>query len=69
MSSKNYDRAQAMVLLDKYGLTRDRFHEELASLAKRYFDVECISVDAYYDNALQISVNLSVKKVKNVKRA
>lgn len=68
MPSKNYNRAQAMVLLDKYNMSRNQFHEELTVLAKRYFEVDGISVDAYCDGKLQIYVNLSVKKVKNVQR-
>lgn len=68
MYSKNYKRAQTMVLADKYNLSKSEFYAELAELANRYFEVNAIVSDAYDCNGLQIAITLSVKKVKDLKR-
>lgn len=68
MQSKNYDRAQRIVTSDKYQAVRPEFHAELAALAKRYFEVEGITSEAFFDDDMQIVITLSVKKVKQIKR-
>lgn len=68
MQSKNYERARAMVLSDKYNAVRPEFCEELATLAKRYFEVDGITTETYFDGTLQIVLTMSVKKVKQIKR-
>ena len=68
MQSKNYDRAQRIVLSDKYLAVSDDFNAEIAALAKRYFELDCIRSESFCDGKLQISVTFTVKKVKQTKR-
>ena len=68
MPSQNYDRARAMVLMDKYNGASDDFYAEFTALAKRYFIVDAIRSDAYCDDNLQIVITMAVKKVKDGKR-
>lgn len=68
MQSKNYERAQRIVLSDKYEAVSGDFNADLAALAKRYFEVDGIKSETYFDDTLQIVVTLSVKKVKQIKR-
>lgn len=68
MQSKNYERAQRIVLSDKYEAVSGDFNADLAVLAKRYFEVDCIKSETYFDDTLQIVITLSVKKVKQIKR-
>ena len=68
MSSQNYQRAQSMLLADKYNLTKSQFYAELAELANRYFEMGAISTDILDCGELQIVVTLSIKKVKECKR-
>ena len=68
MQSKNYERAQQIVISDKYNAVKTDFNEDLAALAKRYFEVDGIKSEAYFDDTLKITVTLSVKKVKQIRR-
>lgn len=68
MQSKNYERAQSMVLLDKYNVTKNDFNEEMTKLIKRYYEADGIKVETFYDDNLQIVLTISVKKVKQYKR-
>lgn len=64
MSSVNYQRAQTMVLCDKYNLNKTQFYEDLTRLAKKYFELECILATLECDKNLQVTITLNVKKVK-----
>ncbi len=64
MSSVNYQRAQTMVLCDKYNLNKTQFYAELAQLAKKYFELESIYAELERSKNLQVTITLSVKKVK-----
>ena len=68
MASKNYNRAQTMVMLDKYNMAKNQFHADMTDLAKRYFEVDSIVEETYASNGLQIVLTVSVKKVKDLKR-
>lgn len=68
MQSKNYERAQRMVLFDKYDAVKEEFHADMAALAKRYFEMDGIKAEVYFDETMQIVVTFSVKKVKQIKR-
>lgn len=68
MQSKAYLRAQRMVQTDKYEAVRAEFNSDLAALAKRYFEVDSIKSEAFFDDNLQIVLTVSVKKVKEHKR-
>lgn len=68
MQSKNYERAQTIVQLDKYNATKTEFYADLAELVKQYYSAEGITAEAYYDDGLKVVITLSVKKVKQIKR-
>lgn len=68
MSSKNYKRAQSMLLADKYNLSQSEFYAELSALAARYFEMDALKVDILDCGELQIVLTLAVKKVKECKR-
>ena len=68
MQSKNYERAQSMLLIDKYNMTKNDFNADLTALAKRYFEVDGITSETIYGDNLQIVLTISVKKVKQYKR-
>ena len=66
--SQNYDRARAMVLMDKYNSASNDFYAEFTALAKRYFIVDAIRSDVLLDDNLQIVITMAVKKVKDGRR-
>lgn len=68
MHSKNYERAQSIVLIDKYNMSKNEFNEDLTKLVKRYFEVDGIKAETFYSDNLQIVLTISVKKVKQYKR-
>ena len=69
MVSKSYERAQRMVLSDKYNAVSESFQADVAQLVKRYFEADVIKVDTYCDGTLQVVFTVSVKRVKLIKRA
>ncbi len=64
MNSKEYKRAQSMVLMDKYNLARTEFFKQLAELASRHFEYDGMTVDTYNGENLNVVITISVKKVK-----
>lgn len=68
MQSNNYERMRRIVLSDKYNAVSEGFNADLAALAKRYFEVDGIKSEIYFDADLQVVITLSVKRVKEIKR-
>lgn len=63
MKSNNYNRAQAMILDDKYNLSRTGFFQELREVVAKYMECEALTVDTYSDGNLNIVVTISAKKL------
>lgn len=63
-NSIDYKRAQAMVLSDKYNMSRTDFFKQLAELASKHFEYDGMTVDMYSGDNLNVVVTISVKKVK-----
>ena len=63
MNSSNYNRAQAMIMDDKYNLSRTEFFKELRLLVSKYMECDAITVDTYSDVNLNIVVTISAKKL------
>ncbi len=63
MKSKQYERAEAMVFADKFGLSQTDFFAELNSLVSRYMKFDGMSVDVERCGNRMI-ITVSVQKVK-----
>lgn len=57
-----------MVTMDKYNVSQNEFFQDLTSLAKRYFELDGIQAETFFDEKLQITLTITVKKAKDVKR-
>lgn len=62
----NYNRAQSVVLKDKYGFLSEAFFAELTTLLKQYVEYDGLSVEYAKGASGNMIVNISVKKVKPV---
>ena len=63
MKSSNYTRAQAMIMDDKYNLSRTEFFKELRELVAKYMECEALTVDTYSDGNLNIVITICAKKL------
>ena len=62
--SKQYNRAEAMVLQDKFNYRKTEFFAELSKLVARYMDYDSMTVELEQGAKSNMVVTISVKKVK-----
>ena len=62
--SKVYERAQAMVLADKFNYSQTEFFAELSKLVSRYMDYDALTVDVGKGAHSNMLITVSVKKIK-----
>lgn len=65
----HYDRAQNMVLSDKFNYGSTQFFQELANLANKYFDYDAMTVETQLGAQRNLVLTISLKKVKPSRRA
>lgn len=63
MPSDSYNRAQAMIMDDKYNLGKTEFFKELKQVVTKYMECDALTVDTYSDGNLNIVVTISAKKL------
>ena len=59
-----YERAQAMVLADKFNYRQTEFFSELSKLISRYMDYDGLTVEVSRGTHSNMLITISVKKVK-----
>ena len=59
-----YERAQAMVLADKFHYRQTEFFSELSKLISRYMDYDGLTVEVSRGTHSNMLITISVKKVK-----
>ena len=59
-----YERAQSMVLHDKFNYRQTEFFAELSKLVARYMDYEALTVDVGKGAHANMLITISVKKFK-----
>ena len=62
--SKIYERAQAMVLADKFNYRQTEFFAELNKLVSRYMDYDALTVEVGKGAHANMLITVSVKKIK-----
>ena len=62
--SQVYERAQAMVLADKFNYSKTEFFAELAKLVSRYMEYDGLTVDVGKGAHANMVITVSVKKIK-----
>ncbi|MCH5153177.1 MAG: hypothetical protein J1F68_04390 [Clostridiales bacterium] len=59
-----YERAQAMVLHDKFNYRQTEFFSELSKLVARYMDCDGMTVEVGKGAHANMVITISVKKIK-----
>ena len=59
-----YERAQSMVLADKFNYRQTEFFAELAKLVSRYMDYDGLTVEVGKGSHANMVITVSVKKIK-----
>ena len=62
--SQVYERAQSMVLADKFNYRQTEFFSELNKLVARYMDYDGLTVEVSRGGHLNMLITVSVKKIK-----
>lgn len=62
--SQQYNRAEAMVLADKFNYHQTEFFAELNNLVARYMEFDSMTVDVERGANSNMVLTISVKKVK-----
>ena len=62
--SQLYERAQSMVLLDKFNYRQKEFFAELSNLVARYMEYDGLTVEVERGANANMLITISVKKVK-----
>ena len=62
--SQLYDRAQSMVLQDKFNYRQTEFFTELNKLVNRYMECESLTVELIKGANATMIITVSVKKIK-----
>ena len=62
--SQIYERAQSMVLQDKFNYRKTEFFGELARLTSRYMDYDGLTVELGRGAYSNMVITISVKKIK-----
>ena len=63
MPSDNYNRAQAMILDDKYNLGKTGFFKELREVVAKYMECDALTVDTFSNGNLDIVITIYEKKL------
>ena len=63
-NSKVYERAQSMVLQDKFNYRQTEFFEDLNKLVARYMECDGMTVNVERGANANMIITISVKKVK-----
>lgn len=66
--SRQYERAKAMVLNDKFNYNQAEFSEELYKLVSKYMEFDALSVETECGSTDNLLISVSVKKVKPIFR-
>ena len=64
MKSQVYERAQSMVLADKFNYRQTEFFAELNKLIARYMECDGLTVSVERGASCNMLITISVKKVK-----
>ena len=62
--SQLYERAQSMVLADKFNYSKTEFFEQLSKLVARYMDSDGMTVEVGKGTHANMVITISVKKIK-----
>ena len=62
--SQIYERAQSMVLQDKFNYRQTEFFAELNKLVARYMECDGMTVNVEQGTSANMLITISVKKVK-----
>ncbi len=62
--SKQFERAEAMVIADKFNLRSRDFFAELRALVGRYMEYDGLTVELQRAGNSNLTITVSVKKVK-----
>ena len=62
--SRVYNRAQAMVLQDKFNYNKTQFFSELSKLVSRYMEYDGLTVEIEKGAHSNMVITVSVKKIK-----
>ena len=66
--SQAYNRAQAMVLQDKFNYRQTEFFGELSKLVAAYMEYDGLTVETHCGTNSNMVITISVKKVKPTSR-
>ena len=59
-----YERAEAMVMQDKFNYRKTEFFNELNKLVGRYMEYDSMTVETHCGTNSNLIITISVKKVK-----
>lgn len=62
--SRVYERAQSMVLADKFNYSKTEFFNELSKLVSRYMEYDGLTVEVGKGAHANMLITVSVKKIK-----
>ncbi len=62
--SRNFQRAQNLVLQDKFDFGKDVFCKELSAFLQNYFTFDSLSVDVVEGKRTDMIVNINVENIK-----
>ena len=62
--SRVYERAQSMVLQDKFNYRQTEFFNELSKLVSRYMECDGLTVEVGKGARSNMLITISVKKIK-----